>query len=90
MKKVFFVAMLGVTGLVSAKGTPVKNLNLKAAKTIVSTKVVKKTKKTAKFKSTFVTYTSCGVAATTTQDWTNEQGQIWANMVEAIYCGHGY
>lgn len=45
MKKVFFVAILGVAGLVSAKGKPVKNLNLKASKTIVSTKVVKKTKK---------------------------------------------
>ncbi|WP_288374681.1 hypothetical protein [Chryseobacterium culicis] len=86
MKKIILLAAFGVAGLLSAKGAPAKSLSLK---TVKSSKTVQlKSKKPPK--STFVTYTSCGVAATTTQDWSAEQGQVWADMVEAIYCGNGY
>jgi len=87
MKKVFFVAMICVAGLISAKGTPAKKLNFKAAKT-VSKKEVKKKKKAATSKATSTTYTSCGVIVTTTQDWTIEQAIEWAKMIETIYCEH--
>ncbi|WP_312508077.1 bacteriocin-like protein [Chryseobacterium culicis] len=30
--------------------------------------------------------TSCGVKATTTQDWTAEQANAWINALEANYC----
>ena len=32
------------------------------------------------------TETSCGVQATTTQDWTAEQANAWAAALETNYC----
>ncbi|KMQ67465.1 hypothetical protein ACM39_13590 [Chryseobacterium sp. FH2] len=85
MKNLILATAILVAGMTSAKTITIKSSNSNIQK---SSKQVKL--KSKKVKSTFVTYTSCGVAATTTQDWTQEQGQIWANMVEANYCGNGY
>lgn len=85
MKNLFLVAAILAAGITSAKTTPVKSLNIKKQK---ASKQIKLSAKPPQ--STFVVYTSCGVAATTTQNWTAAQGQIWKDMIEANYCGNGY
>lgn len=35
---------------------------------------------------TWIAETSCGITATTTQDWTSQQATEWRERVEAINC----
>ncbi|MGN7757903.1 bacteriocin-like protein [Chryseobacterium sp. 22532] len=42
--------------------------------------------KTVKGGQVWYAETSCGVQATTTQDWTAEQANAWMEALEANYC----
>jgi hypothetical protein len=42
--------------------------------------------KTVKAGQVWYAETSCGVTATTTQNWTAQQASEWRDRVEAIYC----
>lgn len=92
MKKLILVASIFVAGVVSAKTVTPKNGEKETAKCSNTEiqKISEKVELKAKKLDPFYAYTSCGVAAVTYQNWTTEQGQIWANMIEANYCGHGY
>ncbi|MCC3216388.1 hypothetical protein LIV57_14040 [Chryseobacterium sp. X308] len=49
-------------------------------------KLTREDLKTVKAGQVWYTETSCGVQATTTQDWTAEQANAWAEALEANYC----
>jgi hypothetical protein len=79
MKKVLFIAALGVTGLVSAKGN-VEKVNSKAKKITV---IEKESKKVQKQCGTF--QASC-TSAYTCQDWTADQWIHWMEQIQENYC----
>jgi len=82
MKKLLFIAALGVAGFASAKGN-VEKVNSKAKEVTVT----KKAKKIAKVKQV-----QCGVfqasctSAYTCQDWTANQWVEWAEKIQDNYC----
>ena len=79
MKKVLFIAALGVEGLVSAKGN-VEEVNSKAKKITV---IKKESKKVEKQCGTF--QASC-TSAYTCQDWTADQWIHWMEQIQENYC----
>ncbi|SHH64183.1 hypothetical protein SAMN05421866_3296 [Chryseobacterium oranimense] len=88
MKKILFIAALGVAGLASANGNGnvEKEVNPKA-KEVAVTKNTKKAKKIAKIKQV-----ECGVfqasctSAYTCQDWTPSQWYHWMEQIQENYC----
>lgn len=82
MKKMLFVAALGVAGLVSAKGN-VEKVNSKVKEITVS-KNIKNINKKAK--------PQCGVfqasctSAYTCQDWSADQWIHWMEQIQENYC----
>lgn len=79
MKKVLFIAALGVAGLVSAKGS-VEKVNSKAKKITI---IKKESKKVQKQCGTF--QASC-TSAYTCQDWTADQWIHWMEQIQENYC----
>ena len=91
MKKLFLVATIGAVGLCSAKTIKSNNdSDLKAndKKETVLKHGNKKTLKTTASKQTLcgVVYTTCIVAATTCQDWSDAQWIAWAEAIQENYC----
>lgn len=82
MKKLLFIAALGVAGFASAKGN-VEKVNSKAKEVTVT----KKAKKIAKVKQV-----QCGVfqasctSAYTCQDWSPSQWYHWMEQIQENYC----
>lgn len=75
MKKLFFIAALGVAGMMSAKGNLVDN---HTSKMDISATLVCET---------WVAYTSCGVAASTcASGWSDADATAWLGRLEQNYC----
>jgi hypothetical protein len=49
-------------------------------------KLTREDLKTVKAGQVWIAETSCGVTATTTQDWTPQQANEWREKIEANYC----
>lgn len=49
-------------------------------------KLTREDLKTVKAGQVWIAETSCGVTATTTQDWTPQQANEWRKKIEANYC----
>lgn len=82
MKNLLFIAALGVAGMMSANGNFVENkLDIKSNRLIEL-----QDSKLSMPPATWVVYTSCGVAATTTADYTEAEAQAWGDRVEAANC----
>ena len=66
------------------------NTNLLLIKNFITIKNFKKLSredlKTVKAGQVYVAETSCGFTATTTQNWTFEQAEVWFEAIESNYC----
>ncbi len=82
MKKILFIAALGVAGLASAKGN-VEKVNSKAKEVTVAKSTKKVKKKNQMQCGTF--QASC-TSAYTCQDWTAGQWIEWAEKIQDNYC----
>ncbi|WP_261509793.1 hypothetical protein [Chryseobacterium paludis] len=79
MKKVLFIAAIGVAGLVSAKGN-VEKVSSKAKKITD----VKKSKKKREVQC--ATFQASCTSAYTCQDWTADQWIHWGQQIQNNYC----
>ncbi|RXM53317.1 MULTISPECIES: hypothetical protein [unclassified Chryseobacterium] len=82
MKKLLFIAMLGVVGFVSAKGN-VEKVNSKTKEATVA-KSTKKAKK--KLQMQCGTFQATCTSAYTCQDWTVGQWLEWGEKIQDNYC----
>lgn len=80
MKKLLFIAMVGVAGLASANGNMEKKVNSKGKKITV----VKKAKK--KLQKQCITVAVTCTTAYTCQDWSADQWLNWASQIQSNYC----
>ncbi|PWN66119.1 hypothetical protein [Chryseobacterium oncorhynchi] len=82
MKKLLFIAALGVAGFASAKGG-VEKVNSKT-KEITATKKTKKAKK--KYEMQCGTFQASCTSAYTCQDWSPGQWIHWGEQIQNNYC----
>ncbi len=87
MKKMFLVAGIITAGVMSAKTAPTKNKKIVNIKTIINVQKVNKNLTLKAIKpQMWYAETSCGVYASTFQDWTPAQANAWLDALEANYC----
>ncbi|MDH5033976.1 hypothetical protein [Chryseobacterium cucumeris] len=82
MKKLLFIAMIGIAGFVSAKGN-VEKVNSKTKEVRVAKSTKKSKKKLQMQCGTF--QVSC-TSAYTCQDWSADQWIEWAEKIQDNYC----
>jgi hypothetical protein len=84
MKKLLFIAMVGIAGFASAKGS-VEKVNSKVKKVTV-TKTIKNKKVKKKVQMQCGTFQASCTSAYTCQDWSAGQWIEWAEKIQDNYC----
>ncbi|WP_090002384.1 hypothetical protein [Chryseobacterium taichungense] len=92
MKNLMLTMAIVVAGMANAKINPAKKAETTSIKKEL--KVFKNSKSQKNFKASvkllkrqvWIAETSCGMIATTTQDWTPAQANAWLEALESNYC----
>ncbi|KMQ69190.1 hypothetical protein ACM39_03530 [Chryseobacterium sp. FH2] len=91
MKKLLFIAMVGIAGFASAKGN-VEKVDSKAKEVTTVTKKAALSKKNTKTKAKAVFFAECRtvvvscISAYTCQDWSEGQWNTWGSNIQSNYC----
>ena len=83
MKKIILIASIFIVGFANAK-----SLKINTTETITNAETLNANEEDVIISEcqTFNYFSTCGMSATTCQNWTSSQAFHWASLIEENYC----